>query len=252
MKIVNNILHGLLFIYVFCVCLSISFAGQFITEDPVPIEYEHYEINPCISETKVKKFKVSQLPAAEMNVGVYPEFQAHLISGALFVAPPNSPDAYGYEDTEIGLKYRFIQETDTFPQVGFYPKLTLPSGDAKLGTGVGGMTESVPLWFLKSWGSWKLSGGGGYTFSQAPHTFNFPFGGLLLQRGITEALTLGGELYSQGKSFPNYRSTLIFTYGGNYNFTKEFGILFSVGHSIAGERVLTGYIGLDWVLGPSS
>lgn len=240
-----------LFFFLIFVFQSFVYAGQFVTEDPVPTEYGHYEINPYVYEEKVRSLNVPELPSAEFNMGVYPELQAHMIIGTLLYALRKGSNAYGYTDTEIGMKYRFVQETDDFPQLGFYPKIILPSGDVERGTGEGGASESVPVWFLKNWGGWKLSGGGGYTFTQAPDTFNFPFGGLLLQHDLTKELTLGGEFYAQGKFASDYRSHLRFTFGGNYNFTEEFGILFSVGHSIAGEKILAGYIGLDFILGPS-
>ncbi len=229
----------------------VAHAGPFMTEDTIPIEYGHVEMIPYSFLTKINIGSLIETPAAEMNVGVFPELQGHLIISPVVSIPRQGSAQYGYGDLEVGAKYRFVEETNILPQMAFYPKVTLPSGDADLGTGLGGPTESAPLWFLKSVGSWKISGGGGYTFSQAPHTFSYAFGGILFQKDLTESLTLGGEFYGQGASLSRYGSTLIFTFGGNYNFTKNLALLFSAAHNIAGAKTLMGYIGLDYTWGPS-
>ena len=229
---------------------TVSWAGQFITEDPVPTEYEHVEFNPYIFETKVKAWSTFDAPAAEIDIGLLPELQGHLIMTVTRFSPSNGSPVYGYGDMEIGTKYRFNHETETMPQIAFYPKVTLPSGDVNSGLGLGEATESLPIWIQKNWGSWKVSGGGGYTFSQASQSFNYAFGGVLFQREFTKSFTLGGEFYAQGASYPDYGSTLLFTFGGNYNFTPNIALLFSAGHSIAGAKTLTGYLGIDFTWGP--
>ena len=191
-------------------------------------------------------------PSAEINVGVSTNLQGHLITPVYLFTPRKGANHYRYGDIEAGVKYRFIHETETIPQIAFYPKVTLPAGDKNQGTGLGGTTTSFPFWFLKSLGTWRLSGGGGYTWTQASHTFSFPFGGLLVQREVMKDITLGGEFYGQGRSLPEYGATGIFTLGGNYNFTKNFAFLFSVGHSFAGAKTQMGYVGFDWTWGPSS
>ena len=117
------------------------------------------------------------------------------------------------------------------------------------GLGLGVVTEAPAIWFLKSWESWKLSGGGGYAFSQPHFIHDYGFGGFLLQKDFGKTFTLGGELYAQGTIGEGIRSALIFTFGGNYNFTENFALLFSTGHSIAGQDTFMGYIGLDWTFG---
>jgi len=52
------------------------------------------------------------------------------------LAPPaQGTRQYGYGDTEVGAKHRFIQETDVSPQVGFFPLLAIPTGSAHRGLG---------------------------------------------------------------------------------------------------------------------
>ncbi len=229
---------------------SLAYAVQYITEDAETTEVKHVEFNPYVYEINIKDFNFFEAPAMETNAGIFTDFQGHLITYGAFFSPRQGPQAYGYADTELGIKYRFIHETDTMPQIAFYPKITLPTGSGKRGIGYGGPTETPALWFLKTMGSWKISGGGGYTLIQAPNTFNFAFGGILLQWEVIKDFTLGSEFYGQGRSLTNYGSTGLLTLGATYNFTKTFALQVSVGHSVAGAETLTSSVGLDWTWGP--
>ncbi|HUX80587.1 MAG TPA: transporter [Alphaproteobacteria bacterium] len=234
------------------IILSLSLqahAVQYITEDAETTEADHIEFNPSIYETNIKAFNFLEVPSLETNAGIFTDFQGHLITyGALFT-PRGGPRAYGYGDTELGIKYRFIHETELLPQIAFYPKVTLATGSGRRGTGYGGPTEAPALWFLKTIGSWKISGGGGYTLIQAPRTSNYAFGGLLLQWEAIKDFTLGSEFYAQGRSLNNYGSTAILTFGATYNFTKTFALQLSVGNNVVGARTLVASVGLDWIWG---
>lgn len=243
---------NILFLFILFGFQHPALAGNFITEVPDPTDVEHVEYTPALSFTKTKQWSAFYSPSVEVNFGILPDLQGHVILPTLLYSPKGGKKAYGPGDVEIGTKLRFIHETSLMPEVAFYPKATLPSGNAHLGLGWGEATESPALWVEKNWGDWKLSGGGGYTFIQAPGTADYGFGGALLQRQIIESLSLGGELYAQGTTNSQYKSFLIFNFGGSYNFTKSLSLPFSIGHSLAGQKTFSAYLGLDWVWAPSS
>jgi hypothetical protein len=164
--------------------------------------------------------------------------------------PGGGPSAYGAGDTELGIKYRFVQETDLRPMVGVFPMLELPTGNSGNGTGNGRTWAKLPLWLQKSWGDagdkWTTYGGGGYAFNDALGQRSYPFGGWLLQKDLSDTLTRGGELFAQGKTTDQGEAALFANVGGTYGFSENFSLLFSVGHTIAGENHLIAYIGLYW------
>lgn len=251
-KSINSKILNTLFLFIVFGFQNPTLAGNFITEVPDPTDVEHVEYIPALSLTKMKQWSTFYSPSVEIDFGILPDLQGHVILPTLLYSPKGEKKAYGPGDVEIGAKFRFIHETSMMPEVAFYPKVTLPSGDARLGLGWGAATESPTLWTEKNWGDWKLSGGGGYTFIQATNTANYGFGGALLQRQIIESLSLGGELYAQGTTNSQNKSFLIFNFGGSYNFTKSLSLPFSIGHSLARQKTLTAYLGLDWVWGPCS
>jgi hypothetical protein len=68
----------------------------------------------------------------------------------------------------------------------------------------------------------------------------------MLQREFGELLTLGGEIFVEGKTTDDGRASVMANFGGYYKFTENFNLLFIVGHSIAGENHLVVYMGLYW------
>ncbi len=133
--------------------------------------------------------------------------------------------------------------------VGIFPMLEIPSGDADRGLGNGRAWWKLPLWLQKSWGPWTTYGGGGYAINSAPHQRNYWFGGWLLQRDFGEKLTLGGEIFAQGKSSDDMRSFVAFNLGGYFKITPNFQLLLSGGHTLAGGSHTIGYLGLYWTGG---
>ena len=76
-------------------------------------------------------------PAAELNYGVLPETQLHLIVPLTTVGGSDMPTLSGLSDIELPVKYRFLQEKN------------------------GRTWFRLPVWLQKSWGEWTTYGGGG-------------------------------------------------------------------------------------------
>ena len=240
----------LLFIGIMLASVTTAFAGPpFLTDDPEPVPYKHWELYLFSTVDTSRKSTDGTGPALEFNVGALPNLQVHLVLPFAFTFPQGERGAYGLGDMEFGLKYRFIQETDYRPMVGVFPLLEIPTGDANQGLGNGQTWGKLPLWLQKSWGPWTTYGGGGYAINPAPAQRNYYFGGWLLQRDFGERLTLGGEIFAQGKSSDDTRSYAVFNLGGFFKITPNFQILFTGGHTLAGGNHTVGYLGLYWTGG---
>jgi hypothetical protein len=229
---------------------SPAFAGPpFMTDDPAPVDYKHSEFYVFSTYDKANDGKATALPAFEYNYGVLPDTQLHIVVPFVQSTPNDGPSESGIGDVEIGVKYRFIQETDSSPQVGIFPMAELSTGDSNKGLGNGKTWWKLPVWIQKSWGEWTTYGGVGYAINRADGQKNYPFGGWLLQKDISEKWTLGGEVFGQGKTTNDGQSTTIANVGGLYKFTPDFNLLFSAGHSVGGEHHTVAYLGLWWTWG---
>ncbi len=141
----------------------------FVTDDPEPVPYQHFEFYNISLGTAIRGDTLSEGPAWEYNYGIIPNGQIHIIAPLTF---DTQAAAYGYGDTELGFKYRFIDEdkNGSRPMVGIYPLLELPTGDESRALGAGYVRAYFPLWLQKSFGDWTTYGGGGYWINQGDDT----------------------------------------------------------------------------------
>jgi len=229
-----------------------------MTDDPEPLEYRHAEAYLFATADRGPGGRRGStqrtLPAFEYNISPVEDVHLHLMIPYLDLKPNDAPAERGLGDVEIGIKYRFVHETEDRPQVGIFPMLELPVGNADRGLGNGRAWWTLPLWFQKSFGPWTTYGGGGRAFNSAPGARNYSFGGWLVQRSITDRLTFGGEVFAQGApSVDSSRATYV-NFGGYYNGIGICGgcsLLFRAGHTVAGESHAEAYLGLYWTWGGS-
>ena len=221
------------------------FAGPpFLTDDPAPVDLYHWEAYLFTSGMTSSDGYDFEGPAVELNYGVLPETQLHLIVPITSVDGPGMSAASGLGDMELGIKYRFVQETNERPQIGIFPMAELPTGNESRGLGNGRTWFRLPLWVQKSWGPWTTYGGGGAVVNSAPGQRNYPFGGWLVQRNFGKHLVLGGEVFAQGQDTESDKGFGALNFGGFYNVTEHFSLLFSAGHTVAGDSHALWYFGL--------
>jgi hypothetical protein len=237
--------------FVFITVPKIASAGPpFKTDDPEPVEYKHWEIYLASQYSHDRDQNSATLPHIEVNYGLVPNVQVHLIAPFQYVKPEGEASQYGYGDTEFGIKYRFIQETNNFPQVGIFPIVEIPTGDLTRGLGNGRAQVFLPLWLQKSWGPWTTYGGGGYWFTSGEGNRDWWYFGWLLQREINKKLTIGAELYYKTASKTDIDESKGYTIGATINLTDNHHILLSAGQDIYGPNYYNFYIAYQFTFGP--
>lgn len=253
--------------WLWAVALVVGLAGAagagppYLTDDPDPVPYHHWEVYTFYTRDQTRGTDTVNGPALEVNNGVAPNTQLHLVIPQTYFSQ-GGMSATGLGDVEAGVKYRLLTETPSRPEVGMFPLLELPSGDSSKGLGNGRAWVKVPVWLQKSWGAWTTYGGVGYAYNPAPGQRNAFYGGDLIQYTFNPRLTLGGEIFLQGASanvpaagtppVAGARSSALWNLGGQYNFTPDFSLLFSTGHSFAGDGNADVYLALYRTWGPGA
>ncbi len=206
----------------------------FRTDDPEPVDYGHWEVYGFSTATQIRGDTSGILPGLEVNYGAAPDLQLHLIAPLAFDQPSGGGWQSGYGDTELGMKYRFVQEDAKGwrPMVGIFPLLEAPTGDAERGLGAGHAREFLPVWLQKSFGGWQTYGGGGYWINPGAGNKNYWFAGWQLQRQITEQLALGGEIFHQTADSAGASDSTGFNLGGIFDITEHHHLLFSAGRGL--------------------
>jgi hypothetical protein len=232
-----------------------AWAGPpFQTDDPQPIDFRNYEFYTFASSDGTAKETDTVAPGLEFNWGALPNVHLHIIVPAVTILPAGSdPRAFGLGDIELGIKYRFVQETKHRPMIGTFTMFEMPSGNSARGLGVGRTWYKLPLWAQKSFGPWTTYGGGGVTLVNVPGYRNYPFAGALVQRDLGKKVTLGTEVFyhgPEGPAPPQTRPATMIDVGGYYKFRDPgFQLLFCYGHTAIGQKENYAYLGLYWTWG---
>jgi hypothetical protein len=231
-------------------------AGQagppYQTDDPDPVPLHHFEAYAFELSDRTSGGTALSGPSFEMNWGAAPNLQLHLVIPLATNFAPSAPAQHGIGDIEIGAKYRVLKETDQRPEIGVFPFVELPAGDPARGLGAGATWYRVPVWIKKSAGDWNVFGGGGEVFVHADGYKNYPFASGLLQRKLSDQLTLGVEMIGHGAESPDPAGigrSVMADVGGFYSFTEHFQLLFAAGHSVAWRPETYTYAALYWTWG---
>ena len=239
------------FLWLTPVLTETAFAGPpFLTDDPEPVEHRHWEIYLASQHAKDKDGWSGTAPHFEINYGALPNLQLHLIAPLAYIKPNDGSSNYGLGDMELGVKFRFIQETDWLPQVGIFPLIEVPTGDSSRGLGEGDINIFLPIWIQKSWGPWTTYGGGGYWYHPGEGNKNYWFAGLLLQRDLSKVVTLAAEVFYTSPKAKDESDETGFNAGGVINLSEVHHILFSAGRGFKGPNTFSAYLAFQWTFGP--
>lgn len=244
----RHLKHSSLLIALLIISIQFNYGGPpFNTDDPQPVDYRHWEYYVSSINNHQAGAWSGTAPHFEINYGAIHNVQIHLLLPLNYTSFRGQSAAFGFADTEFGIKYRFVQETEKSPQVGIFPILEIPTiqnsefSDGKL-------KVFLPVWVQKSWGKLTSYGGAGYWINHGANNKNWFFAGWQMQYDFSKTVTLGGELYYHSADADDSYSTEGFNLGGSINPSEKFHIIFSAGHTLAKDNTFTSYLGILWTI----
>jgi hypothetical protein len=216
------------------------------------VPFHHWELYVSGTLATDGRDRAGDAPHFEGNYGAAPGLQLHLIVPLGYARPDGGPTTWGLGDVELGAKYRFVEETDGRPQVGAFPLVELPSGDAGRGLGAGHVRAFLPVWAQKTFGAVTTYGGGGYWINPGAGNRDYGFAGWQLQVHATSAVSPGVEIYYQSKSTDAGRAQVHFNAGLILDLSEESHVLVSAGRAVHGCDCAHAYVAYLLTLGPGS
>jgi hypothetical protein len=233
-----------------CLVMSLvslpAWAGPpFLTDDPEPVEVYHYEFYVASQQTLNADGRTGTAPQFEFNYGVAENVQLHVIAPYAFSSSPTGQTQRGYGDTELGVKYRLIQEGDNTPMVGIFPIVLAATGNSSTGLGNGKSQLYLPVWLQKSWGQWTSYGGGGYWINREVGARNNWFWGWQIQRQLNDQWIIGAELFHRTEQIVGQGDSSGFNIGSTLNLDEHNHLLLSIGRglqNIAATNKVSSYL----------
>ena len=228
----------------------LAFAGPpFITDDPEPVEANHWEINYAVSKTWHAGGSSAGTPSIDINYGLSPNIQLHAQPKYALESDGQNRHS-GIDNTEVGVKFRFInhQYANANWMVGIYPMMQLPTGASELGDSRGKVQAFLPLWLQRNSDDWTIYGGVGYRLNQYIDSKNSWFSGITALYRLTNQLQLGGEVFHETAGSIGERGVTGFNMGGIYNVTDDYHVLFSLGKgvsNVSATNQFSGYLALQ-------
>ena len=236
--------------------LGALFAGAalagppFVTDDPEPVDYGHWEVYIASERAQGTDGVTGTAPHMEVNYGALPELQLHVIAPLAYAGTVGGVWHSGFGDTELGLKYRFLDESDSYPQIGTFPLIEFPTGNENLGLGGGHTRAFIPVWLQKSFGPWTTYGGGGYWLNGGGGNQNYWLFGWEVQRLLSSSLAAGIEFFRTTSTTPHGDPAFSFNVGMMLDLSEKHHILLSAGRDLSGPNRFTAYLAFQWTLGP--
>jgi hypothetical protein len=239
------------FVYLL-LAIAIEAGPPFQTDDPQPVEFRHWEAYFASQITRSADGVTGAAPEIEVNYGMLPQMQAHIILPLAFSTPMGDSSFYGFGDVEIGVKYRFINEENVKPQIGIFPHLEYPLGNQSHGLGTGHVRIFLPLWLQKSQGPWTTYGGGGYWVDTKNGANNSWFFGWELQRDLSITIALGTELFMNTPGWATAETEIGSDVGTIVNISDNHHVLASLGRDFSGANTIAGYAAYQFTFGDAS
>jgi len=224
----------------------------YVTDDPQPVSWRHWEFYVSLTGQSEAGSRSGDAPHFEANFGAAPGLQLHLIVPFSYARPPGEPTAYGPGDIEFGAKYRFVEESEGLPQIGAFPIVELPSGDASRGLGTGEVRVFLPVWLQKSFGKWTTYGGGGYWINPGAGNRNWWLAGWQAQVQVTSSFAPGAEVYYESPAEAGGHPKVLYNIGFVLDFGEHHHLLASAGGAFTGCNCRQAYFAYLLTLGPKS
>jgi hypothetical protein len=213
---------GLAFVMAFFLAQS-AFAGPpYVSDDPEPTDYGHFEIYTFNTGTTTRSGTNGET-GIDLSYGAAPDLQLTATLPFGFDIASSGATQFGLSNVELAAKYRFLHQASFGWDVAVFPRVFLPSGSGAVGDRSASLL--LPLWVQRDLGNgWTTFGGGGCQIFAAASPQDSCMAGWAVTRQATSNLQIGTELFHQTAS-EAVPATTSLGIGAIYDVNKNFHLL---------------------------
>ena len=194
----------------------------YITDDPEPTDYQHYEIYLFANGSKAVDGTTGE-SGIDFNYGALPDLQLTAVVPMAYSLPRDAANEIGFGNVELAAKYRFLHQREIGWDIAVFPRIFLPSGAARVGDNHPALF--LPIWFEKDWDDWSTFGGGGCQLQHGDDARNFCMAGWVLTRQVLPDLQLGVEIVHQAPDTKHGHGSTGIGAGFRYDLSEHYHLL---------------------------
>jgi hypothetical protein len=201
----------------------------FVTDDPEPTDYQHYEIYAFTGGTNAHGGTDGEA-GIDFNYGGAPDVQLTAVLPMAYSNPRHGALVGGLGNVELAVKYRFLHQSDFGWDVAVFPRVFLPSASSRVGDRHASLF--VPVFVEKDWGAWSTFGGGGCTLNNGDGAKDFCQAGWVVTRAVLPDLHLGVEIYHQTADTRGGKASSGIGFGATWDLSENYHLMASAGPGI--------------------
>lgn len=212
----------------------------YATDDPVPTDIGHWEIYSYVDSAFDGGDRSGSF-GLDLNYGPVRDIQLTATLPLEFDSASGAPARVG--DAEIGVKWRLLNDEANHRSLAIFPRAIIPTARGSSGTSV-----LLPVWGQQELGKWSIFGGGGYLIHPGPRNRNAWQEGVAVTNRLSDAFTLGAEVFHEGADTIGGHGSTTIGLGGIAGLSGPFGLLFSGGPIIEDSTGHTSFRGYAAIL----
>jgi len=221
-----------------------------LTDDPGTPGDKHWEINTAWTMTHTRSGdRTMETPLLDINYGIGEHLQLKYEAPWLMTRAAGEKNISGLGDSEIGVKWRFLDEENDRVDVSTYPQFSFNSlaSSRRRGLVEEGSSFLLPFEFHGKAGNleWNAEIGREFQTREADECLY----GFAVGRELNKSFEFAVEIHGEGKFAAN-DDQLIVNLGGRLKLSENRTLLFSAGRSLnhlhGAEFNFVGYLGVQF------
>jgi len=219
-----------------------------LTDDTGTPGDKHWEINIAYTLDKRHTVATHETPVLDFNYGLGDNIQLKYEVPWLVLHENGGGTKSGLGNSIAGVKWRFLDDKRDGVAMSVYPQFDFnnPTTSADRGIEEEGTDLRLPLEASKRFGPLWINGEVGYSFRQ--HNNDEWLYGLISGYDVVENWSILGEIHG-GSTKEFKKHEIVFNVGTQWDFSKKYGLLASVGRSFksgaSGDPNLLLYLGVQ-------
>lgn len=182
-------------VMVLCAFAAAKAGPPFVSDDPQPTDYGHFEIY-AFGQGSGAQDGIGSSLGIDFNYGALPNLQLTVVLPIEVESPAAGPNVAGLGNIELAAKYKFLHQEDVGWDVAVFPRIFFPSASSEVGEQH--ISLLLPIWLGRNWGDWSTFGGGGCVINHGGESQDYCLIGWALMRRVFPDLQIGAEIVHQG------------------------------------------------------